>query len=316
MTHVTVTGAAGFIGRRLVQRLLREGLHGKPVTRLTAVDLALDELPRDDPRLVPLPGSVADTPVQRAIGAEPVDVLFHLASLPGGAAERDPALGRRVNLDATLALLDALDRPSRPPRVVYASSIAVYGGSLPACVDEATLPSPALSYGAHKLACEILLADASRRGGVDGCALRLPGVVARPGDGAGLISAFMSQLFWKLAAGQPIALPVTREGTAWWISAEACVANLVHAAELPAAALKARRTFQMPALQLSLGEVIDALCRRHGADHAGLVSHDPQPMVQRLFASYPPLRTPAADAAGFRHDGSADALVENAFMPR
>lgn len=308
---VLVTGAGGFIGQVLVRRLLRDGLDGQPIGRLVAVDLSLRELPEDS-RLQRVEGSIADPGVLGRALAAAVQNVFHLASVPGGAAEKDPELGRCVNLDATLNLLDRLHAQGHAPRFVFASTIAVYGQSLPERVDEDTAVAPALSYGAHKLASEILIADAARRGWVQACSLRLPGVVARPGDGAGLMSAFMSQLFWKLRAGEPIVLPVSAEGTAWWISAGACVDNLLHAARIDTAALGPRRVVQMPALYLAMAEVVDALARAHGADRQALVRYEPQALVQRLFASFPPLDTPRALALGFRHDGSADMLVRRA----
>lgn len=313
--RVLVTGAGGFVGQVLVRRLLAEGLGGRPLEALVAADLSLDGLPAD-PRLERVGGSIADAGVMARALARPVDAVFHLASVPGGAAERDPDLGRRVNLDATLALVEGLraQRGQRQdaPRLVFASTVAVYGDSLPALVDEHTPARPAMSYGAHKLAAEVMLADADRRGWVQACSLRLPGVVARPGHGAGLVSAFMSALFWQLRAGEPIVLPVSAEGTAWWISVGACVDNLLHAATFDSAALDARRVVQMPALRLALSEVIDALARAYGEDRRALVRHEVQPLVQRLFAAYPPLSTPRAEALGFRHDGSADALVRRA----
>jgi len=305
--RVLVTGAQGFIGRHLVQRLLGQGT----LQSLVASDLQLTGLP-DDPRLRPVAGSIADPGVLERALAAPVDAVFHLASVPGGAAERDPALGRRVNLDATLRLVDLLREQGHGPRLVFASTVAVYGDPLPAQVDETTPAQPALSYGAHKLAAEILLADASRRGWVQACSLRLPGVVARPGDGNGLISAFMSQLLWRLRDGLPCELPVSADGTAWWISASACVDNLLHAATIDPARLPPTRVLQMPALRLSMAEVVDALAQTYGEDRRALVSHQPQAMVQRLFASFPPLHTPQAQALGFRHDGSAAELVRQA----
>jgi nucleoside-diphosphate-sugar epimerase len=312
--RVLVTGAAGFIGQVLVQRLLRHGLAGKPISQIVAADLSLQSLP-NDARLRLVSGSIADPGVLEQALADPVDAVFHLASVPGGAAERDPELGRRVNLDATVRLLDLLRSQDKPARLVFASTVAVYGDPLPDRVDERTAPRPALSYGAHKLACEVLIADAARRGWVDACSLRLPGVVARPGDGAGLISAFMSQLFWKLRAGEPITLPVTAEGTAWWISAGACVDNLLHAAAMDCRQLDPRRVVQLPALCLPMSAVIDALSRACGEDRRALVRHEPQEMVQRLFASYPPLHTPGALELGFHHDGDADGLVRRATAP-
>jgi D-erythronate 2-dehydrogenase len=151
-----------------------------------------------------------------------------------------------------------------------------------------------------------------RRGWVDACSLRLPGVVARPGDGAGLISAFMSQLFWKLAAGEPIVLPVSPGGTAWWISVGACVDNLLQAAAIDTARLDERRVVQMPALHVSIGAVVRALAHRHGETRGALVRYEPQDKVQRLFASYPPLHTPQAEALGFCHDCNVDSLVRRA----
>ena len=312
MTHVLVTGAQGFIGHVLVRRLLDHGLGGQPVQRLTLMDLTFNG-PHPDPRVHQVPGSVADAAVRhQALRGEPLDAVFHLASVPGGAAERDYALGRSVNLDATLALLEALRDQPRPPRFVYASSVAVYGQDLPAQMDESTLPAPALSYGAHKLMCEVLVADATRRGWVQGCSLRLPGVVARPGDGAGLMSAFMSQIFWKLAAGQPVTVPVSLTGQAWWISAPTCAGNLLHAATLDPTRLAAHRTCLMPVLHLSVGEVVAALATRFGADRHGLVTSEPNPLIERLFASYPPLHTPQARTLGFKDDGSVEQLVTKA----
>lgn len=307
---VLVTGAGGFVGQVLVRSLLTHGVAGRAVSRVIAADLAFPEGLRDGARMQLCRGSLADPAFCAGLAAQPLDAVFHLASVPGGAAERDYALGRAVNLDASLALLEALQAQPAPVAFVYASSIAVFGEHLPARVDEQTPAAPALTYGAHKLACELLVADASRRGWVRGCSLRLPGVVARPGDGAGLMSAFMSQIFWKLQAGEPLVVPVRADGTAWWISAECCAANLVHAAQLHPAAMPPGRVFLMPALHASVGDVVGAICDRVGPQRRALVRYEPQDLVQRLFASYPPLSTPAADAAGFRSDGNLACLVQ------
>lgn len=311
MSHVVVTGAQGFVGQALVQRLLAQGLAGRQLSRLTLLDLHF-AAPHADPRVVQLGGSIADAAVRREAYAAPVDAVFHLASIPGGAAEKDYALGRSINLDATLGLLEDLRGQPTPPRFVFASTIAVYGEKLPAVVDESTLPAPGLSYGAHKLAGEYLVADASRLGWVQGCSLRLPGVVARPGEGTGMLSAFMSLLFWRLAAGKPLTVPVSCDGVAWWISVGRCVDNLLHAATVDPARLNVRRSYQMPVLRLTVGELVDALAARFGADRQALVTYAPNPFIERLFASYPPLSTPNALELGLRHDGSVDELVMRA----
>jgi len=312
--RVLVTGAGGFIGRVLAERLLRDGLAGRPVDRLTVIDLSLYGMPAD-PRLHAVEGSIGDAGVLERALADPVHAVFHLASVPGGAAEKDPELACRINLGGTLALLDRLRAAGNAPRLVFASTVAVYGAVLPAVVDEDTPAVPAMSYGAQKLAGEVMIADAARRGWVEACSLRLPGVVARPGDDAGLVSAFMSRLFWKLRAGEPITLPVGPAGTAWWISVGACVDNLLHAAGIDTSAAGPRRVVQMPALHLAISDVVEALARTYGADRRERVSYAPEPAVERLFASFPPLLTPRAQALGFRHDGSAEALVRRATQP-
>lgn len=311
MSCVLVTGAQGFIGQQLVQRLLRTGLNGQPPRRLVLVDLAFDGA-ADDSCVQHIAGSVAERGVlQRAIDTRP-DCIFHLASVPSGAAERDPALGRSVNLDATLNLLDACRSLAQPPRFVYASSVAVYGDRFSGVASEDLAPAPVISYGAHKLACEILLADASRRGWVDGCSVRLPGIVARRDENAGLASGFMSQLFWSLAEGRAITLPVSPTGSCWWMSASTCVDNLLHMARMDPGRWNARRSYQMPVLHLTIGEVIDALARRFGPGVRDLVGYAPDPFIDRVFARQPPLRTPNAQQLGLRDDGDAPTLVSNA----
>ena len=311
MSRVLVTGAQGFIGQILVQRLLRDGLGGQTVHRLVLVDLAFGDS-ATDARVQQIPGSIADPAVLQAALATRPDTIFHLASVPGGASERDPELGRSVNLDATLRLIDACQTLARPPRLVYASSIAVYG-DLPAhAASEDQLPQPAISYGAHKLACEILLADASRRGWVDGCAVRLPGIVARRDENAGLASGFMSQVFWRLAQGQPITLPISPDGSCWWMSAKTCVDNLLHLGCMDSDGWDARRSYQMPVLHLGIGTVVEALARRFGVAAEELVRYAPDAAIDRVYARYPPLATPRAERLGLRHDGDVDALIDHA----
>lgn len=311
MSCVLVTGAQGFIGQALVRRLLGDGLSGRAVDSLVLVDLCFDGA-ASDARVRRITGSVADPAVLATAMARQPHTIFHLASVPGGASERDPVLGRSVNLDATLALIEACQTLAAPPRLVYASSIAVYGDQPPSGASEDQVPQPAISYGAHKLACEILLADASRRGWVDGCSVRLPGIVARRDENAGLASGFMSQLFWRLAQGRPITLPVSPTGRCWWMSARTCVDNLLQLGSMDSSAWDARRSYQMPVLHLGIAEVADALARRFGVPAGQLVRYAPDPVIDRVYASYPPLATPRAERLGLRHDGDVEALIDNA----
>lgn len=308
--RVMVIGAGGFVGRLLVERLLALGsLRGRSLSSLVLLDQVLEGLPQA-PHVRHITGDIADPALLRRALADGVDVVFHLVSIAGGAAERDYDLGQQVNLSASLELLDQLRSAARPPVLVYASSVAVYGAQLPPRMDEQLLPRPMLSYGAHKLMVETQLNDLARRGEVDGRALRLPGIVARPSGHQGLRSAFMSDLMHAMVAGKSYCCPVSIDATAWWMSARCCVDNLIHAAQLGNPT--AQRVWQLPVLQLSIGQVIDALSKVSGRDCRDLVHYQPEPDLQALFGSFPPLRTPQARAQGFRHDGSAQAMVRNA----
>ncbi|WDM59366.1 NAD-dependent epimerase/dehydratase family protein [Pseudomonas sp. NEEL19] len=307
--RVMITGANGFIGRSLAMRLLAVGmLRGQPIDALLLLDQQLIGFP-ENKRIRPYIGSVTDASLLRRALADGIDIVFHLVSIPGSTAEADYDLGYEVNLGASLELLQQLRNGARPPRVVYASSVAVYGSELRARVDEGTEASPLLSYASHKLMVETLLVDLTRRGDIDGIALRLPGIVARPRGGNGLKSAFMSNLMHAFADGEPYVCPVSAEATAWWMSARCCVDNLVHAAELSALSL---RVCQLPVLHLSIKQIVDSLSASFGGHRRGLIEYAPEPELERLFGRYPPLRAPQAKAQGFHHDGSARALIRNA----
>ncbi|TLP73687.1 NAD-dependent epimerase/dehydratase family protein [Pseudomonas nitroreducens] len=308
--RVMVSGANGFVGRLLVQRLLEAGeLRGKRIEALLLLDQKLEGLP-DDSRLRRHYGSVTDPALLRRVLADGVDVVFHLVSVPGGAAEAQYELGYQVNLQASLELLHQLRNPARPPVLVYASSVAVYGGELPARMDEEQPASPQLSYAAHKRMVEIALQDLSRRGEVDGRALRLPGIVARPREPNGLRSAFMSDLLHACAAGDTYTCPVSPQASAWWMSARCCVDNLLHAAELREPG--SQRVWQLPVLQLSIAQVLAGLAACFGEPHCERIAFEPDPQLEALFGAYPPLRTPQARELGFCHDGTVAGLLRNA----
>lgn len=308
--RVMVTGANGFVGRQLVSRLLATGeLRGRRIEALLLLDQRLDDLP-DDARLRRHYGSVTDPALLRRVLADGVDVVFHLVSVPGGAAEAQYELGYQVNLQASLELLNQLRQPNGPPVLVYASSVAVYGGELPARMDEDDPTSPQLSYAAHKRMVEIALQDLARRGEVDGRALRLPGIVARPREQNGLRSAFMSDLLHAYAAGEAYTCPVSPEACAWWMSARCCVDNLIHAAELQSPG--SQRIWQLPVLHLSIAQVLAGLAASFGEANRARIAFAPDPQLQALFGRYPPLRTPLARELGFSHDGSVAGLLSNA----
>jgi D-erythronate 2-dehydrogenase len=311
--NIVITGGDGFIGQMLVRRLLSpagaEQLGAAP-KRITLLDQRIVSN-YQDARVQSLPGNITDAALL-AKAAEGVDCVFHLASIPGGAAENNFELGMQVNLHATLNLLEALRTQAKCPRVVFASTIAVYGVPMPALIDENTIPEPALSYGAQKLIGEILLADYSRKGFIDGRSVRIPGIVARPPAAAGMMSAFLSDIITGLSSGKHFVCPVAADAPSWWMSRACIVDNLINAAALHPDTARKQRTWQMPVLRLTLGEVVAAIARIYGKEVLERVSYQPNPTLQAQFANYPPLNVPKSLAAGFRTDGDAETLVKRA----
>lgn len=306
--RVLVTGANGFVGRWLVRLLLTN--NSLEPTQLLLLDRKFD-ITHTDPRIQTLEGDFFQPQVLEAALAQPVGVVFHLASIPGGLAEQALELGLEVNLKGTLALFEALRRQPRTPVVVFASSIAVYGSPLPGRVDAQTPPNPSSSYGTQKLLGEYLLLDYSRRGELDGRALRLPGIVARPAEPSGLVSAFMSEVMHHLKAGQPYTAPVSPQATMWWMSAHCCAINLIHAATLPSPAAHPRVVL-LPTLRASLQEVVDGLAARYGPNRRHLIRYQPDEAIESRFGRFPNLDASVAEAMGFRHDGDVHSLIFNA----
>lgn len=312
--RIGVTGAGGFIGSGLVAELLARGrlsANGAPIDAIVATDTRLPE--RADRRLQTMGGDIADPTFRAALFEHPFDAFFHLAAIPGGAAAADYGLGWRVNVEATAGIFEALSKQASPARTVFASSIAVFGVPLPKDkVDDQTLPLPTMTYGGQKLVGETLLADFTHRGLIDGVGIRLPGIVARPRVAGGHLSAYMSNIFHALAAGEAFTCPVSAGATAWFMSRACCVDNLIHAASLPSGRLGSRRNFNLPALRLSTIELVEGIAAHFGKSVRDRITYVPDEKLEQQFGSYPPLATPIADGLGFLHDGSAATLVERA----
>jgi nucleoside-diphosphate-sugar epimerase len=292
--NVLVTGARGYLGSALVHAL-RVGHH------VVATD-------RDD-------GDIADPAHVARLFATPIDRVFHLAAIVSGAAEADYDAGRRVNLDATQALLEACRAQARRGgpivRFVHASSIAVFGAPLPARIDDDTTPAPALSYGAHKRVAELLIDDLSRRGELDGRALRLPGIVVRPKLSNGALSAFNSDVIREPLAGCDYTCPVGADATIWVASRPAAIANLLHLGEVYAKALGTTRAVTAPALVVSIAEIVAALGRADAAAPAR-VRFAPEPKIEAQFGRWPrEVSFARAMALGLVRDDSIDTIVRD-----
>jgi len=264
--RILVTGAAGFLGRALLPTLASRSREDQ----ITALDIAQPSNAESDGQISWLCGALDDRAMMERVGLQDFDVVYHLASVPGALAEREPALGRRVNLDATLDLFDRLAASGGEPRVVYASSVAVYGDMDERSIGADSPARPTSTYGAHKRMAEIALADHSRRGELSGIALRLPGLIARHGKTTGFGSAFMSELPRAYAAAEPYVCPVSEQATAWWMSVSCAASNLARAASIDVCG-----ELQLPALRLSVAEIVDALSDLFGPDRRALrLTHD------------------------------------------
>lgn len=298
--RLVITGAGGFVGKAVLAAALAE----MRFHTLVVTDRALPDLP-DDPRLRALPGDITDPALQEALwnGA---DAMLHLAAVPGGAAEADPAASARVNLDATLDLM----RRAAGRRFVLASTIAVYGAPPPAVVDDHTPCTPQMIYAMHKRMAEVALETLSRRGTVDGLALRIAGVVPRPALGTGLKSAFLSDLFHAARAGQPITLPVGPQGRTWIASSEAVAAGLLQAVWLEPARIGPIRSFPLAACTPTMAELIAALMDAYPAWPGP--THAPVADMERMFTSYGKLDAGEARRLGFTADTGLDAVIQSA----
>lgn len=310
--HIVITGANGFIGRHLIKKLIEES-SSRGITRITALDLTLD-LVSEHALVKKVPGSFADPAIlANALEEVPADCVFHLASVPSGAAESNYALGVEVNIQGTLALLEKLRDQGNMPAMVFASSIAVYGKPATAQVNDNTLPTPNLTYGSQKVIGEVLVADFVRRGWIKGCSVRIPGIVARPPEPNGAISIFFSDLIRCLSSGQAFTCPVSPAAKSWLMSVTCVVENLLNAATLADKPGDEKcQTWTLPAMHVSIAELVQEIDGLFpDSDVPSLISYEADPWIEDNFGSYPPLHCPEAEAAGFHHDGDIGTLVSN-----
>ena len=310
--HILVTGAAGMIGRKLTARLVKDrGLNGKSIDRLTLVDVVAPEKPAGFSGAVELSASdlSASGVAAKTVAGKP-DVIFHLAGVVSGEAETDFEKGYRVNLDGTRALLEAIRAAAYKPKVIFTSSIAVYGAPFPRSIPDEFHLTPLTSYGTQKAICELLLADYSRRGFLEGVGIRLPTICVRPGKPNKAASGFFSGIIREPLAGQEALLPVAERVRHTHASPRAAVGFLIHAASLTPEKLGPRINLAMPGISCTVGEQIEALRRVAGDRVAARIRHAPDELVQRIVAGWAErLDATRARELGFKAEATFDEII-------
>jgi nucleoside-diphosphate-sugar epimerase len=304
--RILITGGGGFIGSRLAAALKARD----PEARITLLDMAFP--PGLDSQFTCITGDVAAPKViAKALGSD-TDSIFHLAAVVSGGAEADFELGYHVNLDGTRELLEAARKLAAPPKFVYASSVAAFGGELPDVLDDTTTPAPQTSYGTQKVIGEYLVADFTRKGFVDGRSMRLPTIVVRPGKPNLAASSFASGIIREPLAGVEAVCHVPDTTGVWILSPRRVVEAFIHAHDLPSSAWPTTRVVNLPGITLSVRQMIDAMGRVAGAESMKRVKFRPDARIQAIVETWPVrFRTERASAMGFKADTEFESIVRD-----
>jgi nucleoside-diphosphate-sugar epimerase len=312
--HILITGAAGMIGRKLTERLVIDrALGDQPIEKLTLIDIVAPVRPAgfSDHVKTRAADLAASGVAEKAVSERP-ELIFHLAGVVSGEAETDFEKGYRVNLDGTRALLEAVRAAGNGyrPKLVFTSSIAVFGAPLPEAIADDFHLTPLTSYGTQKAICELLLADYTRRGFLEGVGIRLPSIVVRPGKPNKAASGFFSGIIREPLAGQEATLPVADSVLHWHASPRSAVGFLIHAAGLTRAQLGDRINLTMPGVCCTVGEQIAALRRIAGDKVADRIRRAPDELIERIVAGWPRrFDTRRAVALGFKVEATFDDII-------
>ena len=311
---ILIIGAAGMLGGQLVNKLAARGTLGESaISKITRHDVVLP--PPPPPSSFPIETIMSDMAADGQAAAalkDRPDIIFHLAAIVSGEAEADFEKGYRINLDGTRNLLEAirLQGQDYKPKLIFTSSIAVFGTPFPTAIDDEFLSAPLTSYGTQKAICELLISDYSRRGILDGIAMRMPTVCVRPGKPNKAASGFFSNIIREPLVGLEAVLPVDDSVRHWHASPRAAVNMLVHAAELDANKLGARRAISMPGLSCTVAEQIAALTKVAGLSAAKLIRREADPVIQKIVSGWPQNFVPKrAIELGFVADDSFEQII-------
>jgi nucleoside-diphosphate-sugar epimerase len=314
--HILVIGAAGMVGRKLVDAVVKAGgISGQEISRLTLADVVEPAAPKGFAGPVhTVAADLSEPDVAARLTAKRPDLIFHLAAIVSGEAEANFEKGYRINLDGMRYLLEAIRlegaKGAYRPRLVFTSSIAVFGAPFPEAIGDEFFSTPLTSYGTQKAICELLLNDYSRKGFVDGVGVRLPTIVVRPGKPNAAASGFFSNILREPLAGLPAVLPVGRDVRHWFASPRSAVGFLRHAAEMDSGLLGWRRTVTAPGLSATVGEEIEALGRVAGDAAVQLIEEKHDETIMKIVAGWPRnFDARRALSLGFKADASFDDIL-------
>lgn len=311
--HILVLGGAGMVGRKFIERLARDGgLGGKPVTRVTAQDV----VPASPPPAAPFDFEtvVSDLSIpgeaEKLIATRP-EVIIHLAAVVSGEAEADFDKGYRINLDGTRYLFEAIRKAEGyTPRLVFTSSVAVFGAPFHEKIEDEFFTTPLTSYGTQKAIGELLLCDYSRRGFFDGVGIRLPTICVRPGKPNKAASGFFSNIIREPLNGEEAVLPVPDQVRHWHASPRSAVGFLIHAATMDTAAIGPRRALTMPGYSCTVAEQIETLRKVAGENVVKRIKRETDPVIDKIVAGWPRNFNPQrALALGFKAEANFEEII-------
>ncbi len=309
---VLIIGGAGMVGRKLAERLAKDGkLGSKAISSLALYDVVPPQKPAG--ASFPVEISTGDLPTpgetDKLVASTP-DVIFHLAAIVSGEAEQDFDKGYRINLQGTMNLLDSVRRAGNKPRLVFTSSIAVFGAPFPEKIGDEFFQTPLTSYGTQKAIGELLISDYTRKGILNGVSIRLPTICVRPGAPNKAASGFFSNIMREPLAGKEAVLPVSEDVRHWHASPRAATGFLIHAATIDGEKLGARRALSMPGLSVTVGEQIEALRKVAGDKVVARIKREPDAFIQGIVAGWPRnFDTRRALELGFKPDASFEEII-------
>ena len=313
---VLITGGAGFLGQKLAKQLLARGSLkdsdgvDQKIDKLLLVDV-VEANDFGDQRVKVIAGDISNPELMQQLITTEVQSIFHLAAIVSGQAEADFELGMRINLDAARLLLETCRSAGHKPKIVFTSSVAVYGGALPEMVLDATALNPQSSYGAQKAICELLLNDYTRKGFVDGRVLRLPTISVRPGAPNKAASSFASGIIREPLNGKPSICPASTDLRIWLLSPRYAIESLIAGHDLHSSVLGLNKSINLPGISVTVGQMIESLRKISGDQVAARISVEPDSKVEAIVRSWPGAWDASrAKSLGLKADPNFESIIK------